>query len=45
MKRDISDIMKTIANKQPLWKKQLANHKAQKIQKARRSSKTKKESK
>lgn len=32
MKRDLSDIMRDLNSKQPLWKKQLNNYKARRIQ-------------
>jgi len=34
--KDISEVMKNINSKQPLWKKQLANHKARQIQNDKR---------
>ena len=36
MKKDISEIMKQINSKQPLWKKQLTNYKARQIQSGKR---------
>ncbi len=36
MKRDISEIMRDLNNKQPLWKKQLNNYKTRQIQDAKR---------
>ena len=34
--KDISDIMRKMASKKPLWKNQLGNYKAQQIQNANR---------
>ncbi len=36
MTKDISDTMRKIASKKPLWKNQLGNYKAQQVQNANR---------
>jgi len=38
--KDISEIMKQINSKQPLWKKQLTNYKARQIQSDKRKQRS-----
>jgi hypothetical protein len=40
MKKDISEIMRDLNNRQPLWKKQLNNYKTRQIQDVKRKQRS-----